>query len=332
MTSASSSWLGAHGRLWYDDRWYRVAWLVWPQACAIALTLLLWGMPGPSVKKTPWAKPVDQAERTKQIAALRDSAASSQPDMVRLEREAKGGDPVAQFFYATLFDPDLKISKIATQDMAKAVDWYERSAAQGNEWAASNLASTYESGSFGRVDFIRACGYARRIGSNGFGGGTRIKGDCYARGLGGTAVDLARAAEAYDVAMNKGSARATAALGYFYENGLGNRPKDPATALRLYRAAADKGDSLGLHNLGSAYNAGLLGLQRDGVEAARLLLRSLDTRYDVSVRSLVDHPDFWSLEFWQSLQRRMAERGVYSGPIDGRASPATLDAVRRIAR
>ncbi|MDN3274887.1 tetratricopeptide repeat protein [Frankia sp. RB7] len=330
MISAHSSWLAAHGKLWYDDKRYRLAWVIWPQAFAVGLALWLWVMPSPSSKHAIWAKPVDVAERNNQLQVLRDSAATSQPEMTKLEREAKGGDPVAQFFYATLLDPDLKLSKIVTPDMAKAVDWYERSAAQGNEWAASNLATTYESGSFGRVDFMRACGYARRLGKNGFGGGTRIKGDCYARGLGGTTADLVKAADAYDVAMNKGSSRATAALGYFYENGLGNRTKDPAAALRLYRAAADKGDSLGLHNLGSAYNAGLLGLQRDGSEAARLILRSLDTHYDVSVRSLLTHPELWTPEFWQSLQRRMAERGVYSGPIDGRANSGTLDAVRRI--
>lgn len=330
MISADSPWLGAHGKLWYDDKWYRAAWLVWPQAFAIGLALWLWVMPSPSGKNAQWAKPLDLAERTKQLQALRDSAKSSQPDMTKLEQAAKGGEPIAQFLYATLLDPDLKLSKIVAPDMAKAVDWYERSAAQGNEWSESNLATTYESGSFGRVDLTRACAYARRLGSNGFGGGTRLKGDCYARGLGGTTVDLVKAASAYDVAMNMGNWRATAALGYFYENGLGNRAKDPATALRLYRTAADKGDSLGLHNLASAYNAGLLGLQRDGAEAARLMLRSLDTHYDVSVRSLVTHPEFWTLEFWQSLQRRMAERGVYSGPIDGRANPATLDAVRRI--
>jgi len=34
MIPIHSPWLAAHGKLWYDDRWYRFAWIVWPQALA----------------------------------------------------------------------------------------------------------------------------------------------------------------------------------------------------------------------------------------------------------------------------------------------------------
>ena len=101
-------------------------------------------------------------------------------------------------------------------------------------------------------------------------------------------------------------------------------------ALKYYRFAADKGDSLGLHNLGAAYNSGLLGLQRDGSEAARLILHALENKYDVTVQSLTTRPDLWSPDFWQNLQRRLGEKGFYSGVIDGRANAATLDAVKRL--
>jgi hypothetical protein len=39
MIPVYSSWLAAHGKLWYDDKWY------WPQALAAALVLLFWAMP-----------------------------------------------------------------------------------------------------------------------------------------------------------------------------------------------------------------------------------------------------------------------------------------------
>ena len=121
-------------------------------------------------------------------------------------------------------------------------------------------------------------------------------------------------------------------LARFYENGLGGRNKSGETALKYYREAADKGDSLGLHNLGAAYNAGLFGLQRDGGEAARLVVRALEGKYQVTVQSLTNHPEVWTSEFWQSLQRRLADKGFYSGTIDGRANAATLDAVRRLGK
>ena len=59
MIPVFSSWLGAHGKLWYDDRYYRLAWIIWPQALAAVLMLFFWAMP-PSVKNAPWAKPVDR--------------------------------------------------------------------------------------------------------------------------------------------------------------------------------------------------------------------------------------------------------------------------------
>lgn len=330
MIPVYSSWLNAHGKLWYDDRYYRLAWIIWPQALAAVLMLFFWAMP-PSARNAPWAKPVDTATRYKQLLALRDTAKSNQQAMDTLELDARGGEPTAQFFYATLFDADLKLSTIVQPDTAKAVDWYGRAGAQGDEWSLSNLATIYFGGTHVRQDYTRACFYARKVAVNAFPNALRVKGDCYARGLGGTPVDLGQAIAAYEAAYNKGNVRSGAALGYFYENGLGGKARNAETALKFYRAAADKGDALGLHNLGAAYNSGMLGLQRDGGEAARLIIRALEVRYDVTLQSLTNHPEVWTSDFWQNLQRRLAEKGLYSGSIDGRANPATLDAVKRLA-
>jgi len=330
MTSTRSTWLSAHGRLWYDDKWYRLAWLIWPQALAAVLVLLLWAMPA-SNRNVPWAKPVDTDARNKALLALRDSAKSNRQAMDALEREALTGDMRAQFLYATLFDPYYKLSTIVQPDIGKTVDWYSKGASQGDEWSIGNLALTYWRGVNVRQDFTRACNYARRVTPNVFADALFIKGDCYARGLGGTPVDMDQAVAAYEAASNKGQVRAGAALGYFYENGVGGKPRDHEMALKLYRNAADKNDSLGLHNLGWAYNSGLLGLQRDGSEAARLIIHALENKYDVTVQSLTTRSDLWTPDFWQNLQRRLEEKGLYSEAIDGRPNAATLDAVRRLA-
>lgn len=60
MGASEATLLQAHGRLWYDDRWYRIAWIAWPQAVALLVFALLWA--GPSIKKidAPWAKPMVQ--------------------------------------------------------------------------------------------------------------------------------------------------------------------------------------------------------------------------------------------------------------------------------
>jgi TPR repeat protein len=268
--------------------------------------------------------------RANQLLALRDAAKTSRPAMDTLERDARGGEAVAEFFYGTLFDPDFKLSTIVQPDPGKSMDWYGKAANQGHETALNNLAVAYSRGVYTRLDYTRACFYARKLGVNSFPGGLLVKGDCYARGLGGTPVDMVQAANAYETSSAKGNARAEATLGYFYENGLGGKAKSSETALKHYRAAADKGDALGLHNLGAAYNAGLLGLQRDGSEAARLIVRALEAKYEVTLQSLTTHPEVWSSDFWQNLQRRLEEKGLYSGVVDGRANPATLDAVKKL--
>ena len=331
MIPVYSSWLAAHGKLWYDDKGYRIAWIVWPQALAILAVLWFWAMPS-SGRNAQWAKPVDPATRTNQLLALRDAAKTSRSAMDTLERDARGGEAVAEFFYGTLFDPDFKLSTIVQPDESKTLDWYGRAAAQGHESALNNLAVAYHRGVYVRADYTRACFYARKLSNNAFHGGLQVKGDCYARGLGGTPVDMTQAANAYEVSASKGNVRAEAALGYFYENGLGGKDRNSEIALKHYRSAADKGDALGLHNLGSAYNSGLLGLQRDGSEAARLIIKALEAKYDVTVQSLTNHSELWTADFWQNLQRRLEEKGLYSGVIDGRANSATLDAVRRLGK
>ena len=329
MIPVHSTWLAAHGKLWYDEKWYRLAWVVWPQALAAALVLWFWAMPSTG-RNAQWAKPVDGAARHSQLLALRDAAKSNRTSMDTLERDAIGGEALAQFFYATLLDPEFKLSTIVQPDIGKTVDWYGKAANQGEEASSNNLSLLYSRGTFMRVDYTRACYYARKLSANAHQTGLLVKGDCYARGLGGTQVDMAQAAAAYETSSAKGDVRAGATLGYFYENGLGGKTKSSETALKYYRAAADKGDALGLHNLGYAYNSGLLGLQRDGAESARLIFQALEKKYDVTLQSLTARPELWTNVFGQTLPRRLAETSLYSGAIDGRANAATLDAVRRL--
>jgi TPR repeat protein len=331
MIPVYSTWFAAHGRLWYEHGWYRLAWVVWPQALGVVMIMLLWAMP-PSAGNVPWAKPMDGAARAQQLQALRDTAKSNQSAMDALERDARAGEMEAQFYYATLFDPEFKLSTIVKPDVGKAIDWYSLAARQGEQMALNNLVLIFWSGIYTRADHTRACFYARKLNSNVSGGALSAKGDCYARGLGGTPIDMEQAVNAYEAATNKGNPHAAAALGYFYENGVGGKPRSNEMALKYYRVAADRGEPLGLHNLGAAYNVGSLGLQRDGNEAARLIFHALENKYEVTVQSLTTRPEYWSSDFWANLQRRLAERGLYSGMIDGRPNAATLDAVKRLAR
>jgi tetratricopeptide (TPR) repeat protein len=62
----TGSWLSAHGKLWYDDRWYRIAWIIWPQAVGMLLFVSLWlfhpaGQGGQGF--LPWARPMVETRK-----------------------------------------------------------------------------------------------------------------------------------------------------------------------------------------------------------------------------------------------------------------------------
>jgi lipoprotein NlpI len=63
-----ASWNSAHGKLWYDDRWYRIAWLVWPQAIGLLLFVSLWLFHPARQGAIPWARPVAEAPRFPPVA------------------------------------------------------------------------------------------------------------------------------------------------------------------------------------------------------------------------------------------------------------------------
>lgn len=63
MNANRASWLSAHGKLWYDDRWYRIAWILWPQALGLLLFVGLW-LHHPGQGAIPWARPVLEAKKS----------------------------------------------------------------------------------------------------------------------------------------------------------------------------------------------------------------------------------------------------------------------------
>src|SRR5215470_4981817 len=69
MSANTASWLSAHGRLWYDDPWYRLAWIVWPQALGLLLFVALWLNYPLAQSIIPWAKPIVETPKPPPVAA-----------------------------------------------------------------------------------------------------------------------------------------------------------------------------------------------------------------------------------------------------------------------
>lgn len=61
---AQDGWLAAHGRLWYGDRWYRIAWIVWPQAIGLLIFTWFWLAPNmPATNNIQWGKPASAPQQ-----------------------------------------------------------------------------------------------------------------------------------------------------------------------------------------------------------------------------------------------------------------------------
>jgi TPR repeat protein len=234
----------AHKYLVARDPLYRVALAAAPIALAVALLAAtvsaIWTpatpLPPPAVPATPAppqapaspaAPPQAPAPRV-DYQALRDRAVNDAAARSDLLARADTGDAEAQFWAATLYDPLLPDVRFA-KDGAVAVQWYAKSAAQGDMSSENNLGGLYENGL-------------------------------------GVAQDTAMAAHWYRKAADQGDSSAENNLGRLYESGNGV-PKDEAEAVRWYRMAADQGYAPAESNLGRVYEAGL-GIAKDEATAA----------------------------------------------------------------
>jgi PQQ-dependent catabolism-associated CXXCW motif protein len=127
MNARTSSWLQDHGRLWYDDRWYRMAWIIWPQAIAMLVFLLAWAQPG----SIPWGKPAEGVPQkpAEQVDVYASACRSAQDINQRVtacsSRISSGklkGDDLADAYYRRGFAYySLKQPQLAMSDYNQAI-------------------------------------------------------------------------------------------------------------------------------------------------------------------------------------------------------------------
>src|SRR6516164_3718014 len=77
--TANTPWLAAHGRLWYDDRWYRIAWIIWPQAAGLLIFVVLWLNYPAAQGIIPWARPVLEASKNPNTIVMPQPQVSPTP-------------------------------------------------------------------------------------------------------------------------------------------------------------------------------------------------------------------------------------------------------------
>jgi TPR repeat protein len=177
---------------------------------------------------------------------------------------AREGDPKAQCFLASMYENGQGVPK----DMAEAVRWYSKAAAQDYAEAQYMLAVMYGKGQGVPKDYVLAVALFRKAADQGYAAAQFGLGIMYESGDGVTR-DYPSAVKWYCKAAEQGHAKAQYNLGGMYSNGQGVS-KDLVEAASWYRKSADQGLDLAQLNLGAMYGNGE-GLTQDYVQAHKWL-------------------------------------------------------------
>jgi TPR repeat protein len=214
-------------------------------------------------------------------------------------------------------------------DDAKALRLYTKAASLNHSGAMNQLGIMYAEGRGTSKDEIAAVAWYRRAATLGHVDATTALGWMYQTGRGVTQNDK-EALRNYRLAAEKGHTGATSQIGWMYTNGRGVK-KDPKQAITWYRKAADRGHSDAMYSLGRAYENGT-GTSRDRSQAADWLFKALKAKHAFTLKEMTTNYGAWSKEFRRELQQRLKDAGAYHGSIDGSFGPATLEALKTLAK
>jgi len=186
------------------------------------------------------------------------------------KKKAEAGDAQAQYdlglMYETSgpFDDLNKINYQISGNIAKAVEWYQKSAAQGNPNAQYNLGVLYDNGKGVTKDSAKSVEWWQKAAAQGHVEAQYNLGVTYQKGE-GAPKDAAKAVEWYQKAAAQGLVNAQYALGWLYQKGEGV-PKDAAKAAVWWQKAAEQGNAGAQFMLGLNYAFGV-GVPKDSAKA-----------------------------------------------------------------
>ena len=159
-----------------------------------------------------------------------------------LEKMAKTGDPEAQVKLGLYI-----VNNHIAEKYGDAINWFQKSAAQGNSSAEFNLGFMLQAGIGGEANLPEALKWYRRSAGKGNYYAQSQLGLLYVEGN-GVPKDYTEAFKYLKPASDKGWPPAMSLLGVMYAEGLGV-PVDETMALKLLETAASKGEARGAEQL-----------------------------------------------------------------------------------
>jgi len=208
------------------------------------------------------------AQSAEDVAAARLAylAGEHVESLTILRAAAEAGNPVAQNVMGNAYDNGNGVE----MDMAQAIDWYERAAAQDFDKAIYNLGLIYSNGENGITpDYPRAIGYYDRAIALGYSFAMNNRARLHELGRGG-AVDMQAALALYEQAAALDNPDAMNNLGLAHVRGE-VADVDHARALEMFQGAAALGNARAISNLGAMYGNGY-GVAQDNVASMALYM------------------------------------------------------------
>jgi len=209
---------------------------------------------------------------------------------------AQQGDSKAQFIvgkYYEVGEPDMwslvkalfsdsPIPVIVDQNSTLAIEWYTKSADQGNSDAQRNLATMYYNGKGVAQDYKKAFDLFYKAAQKGDACAQYWLGLCYQQGK-GIAQDNKLAVEWYTQSADQENSDAQRCLAMMYYNGEGEQNYEKA--FELFSKAAYKGDAYAQYRVGLCYDQGE-GIVKNYQLAAEWYTKSADQENSDAQRNL----------------------------------------------
>jgi TPR repeat protein len=176
-------------------------------------------------------------------------------------QEAKQGNSNAQFDIGSMY----KNGRGVSPDRGKAIEWYSKAAAQDNQKAVTRLKLLQANEERFKKELATA--------TNGNKESQYKIGNMYTEGI-GTNIDLAKAAEAFELSANQGYVKAEYKFGLVHYEGTGVKTSKK-TAYKWFNLAAKKGYPAAQYYLGKMYASGK-GVKRDYTMSLEWYTKAVD--------------------------------------------------------
>ena len=207
-----------------------------------------------------------------------------------LRAAADRGDAAAMRVLGTMYRKgSYDLGPHVKPDVAQAIEWFEKAVALGDGESMVELSQHYHFGDGVPEDLQRAMELCERAGESGAGRGYFILAQYYEIGPKGVTVDLARAVDYYQRAIEGDFPCALTCLGRLYLSGEGVE-KDEARGLALLERAVAADNSEGLMMLGEILEGGFAGQTPNPERALKLYRRAARLGYEKARRAIRRFP------------------------------------------